>query len=508
MGVYRPTVTRKGKRGQRVRTKSTVWWGLFRHPVTGKQVRMSLKTQDRKAAELAYSEAIRRAHIESAGLLNPYEEHMSRPLSDHLIDWHDSMVAKSTSPKQATQQRSRANAIIEARQFKRWQDISASLVQSAIKDLIDKGRSLQTANHYLASCKQFTRWMVRDRRAPDDPLKHLPRYNVQTDKRHERRALTDVELQTLLQVTRNAPHRFRMTGPQRAMLYRFAVETGLRANEIRSLSVGSLSLTSTPPTVTVAAAYSKHRREDVQPIRREFADVLRKFVATRPKGDLLFELPYPTGVSRMIKKDLEAAEIPYRDSANRVADFHALRHTFITNIAKPGVHPKDAQLLARHGSIGLTMDRYCHRVVLDAANALDALPSLDSERDEIGLAATGTDDFNPCEQGCCTNVARTGHDGGCRTVTDHDASQDISQDIPEENESAQVASAQSVNDDECRDMSFGGNRRRRDSNPRNGYPFNGFQNRRLQPLGHSSGFSFRRWLRLRRNVAEVRSGYV
>lgn len=30
------------------------------------------------------------------------------------------------------------------------------------------------------------------------------------------------------------------------------------------------------------------------------------------------------------------------------------------------------------------------------------------------------------------------------------------------------------------------NRRRRDSNPRYGCPYNGFQDRRLQPLGHSS----------------------
>ena len=31
-------------------------------------------------------------------------------------------------------------------------------------------------------------------------------------------------------------------------------------------------------------------------------------------------------------------------------------------------------------------------------------------------------------------------------------------------------------------------RRKRDSNPRTSYPVNGFQDRRLQPLGHSSVF--------------------
>ena len=38
--------------------------------------------------------------------------------------------------------------------------------------------------------------------------------------------------------------------------------------------------------------------------------------------------------------------------------FHALRHTFITNLARSGVHPKTAQSLARHSTITLTMDRY------------------------------------------------------------------------------------------------------------------------------------------------------
>jgi hypothetical protein len=33
-------------------------------------------------------------------------------------------------------------------------------------------------------------------------------------------------------------------------------------------------------------------------------------------------------------------------------------------------------------------------------------------------------------------------------------------------------------------------RRKRDSNPRTSYPVNGFQDRRLQPLGHSSVFYF------------------
>jgi integrase len=56
-----------------------------------------------------------------------------------------------------------------------------------------------------------------------------------------------------------------------------------------------------------------------------------------------------------------------------VVDFHALRHTFITSLAAAGVHPKTAQMLARHSTITLTMDRYTHTLRGAEAAALASL---------------------------------------------------------------------------------------------------------------------------------------
>ena len=53
-------------------------------------------------------------------------------------------------------------------------------------------------------------------------------------------------------------------GPERAMLYRVALESGLRAGELRSLVVGSFKLRGQPATITVKASYSKRRREDTR----------------------------------------------------------------------------------------------------------------------------------------------------------------------------------------------------------------------------------------------------
>ena len=45
---------------------------------------------------------------------------------------------------------------------------------------------------------------------------------------------------------------------------------------------------------------------------------------------------------KMLQRDLEAAEVPYVDENGLYADFHASRHTFITNMVKSGVSPKTA----------------------------------------------------------------------------------------------------------------------------------------------------------------------
>src|SRR5262249_34893364 len=69
-----------------------------------------------------------------------------------------------------------------------------------------------------------------------------------------------------------------------------------------------------------------------------------------------------------------------------------LRHTFISNLAVGGVHPKTAQLLARHSTITLTMDRYSHIDRAADAKALEVLPNLDAK------GPSGTDP-QPAENG-------------------------------------------------------------------------------------------------------------
>ena len=81
------------------------------------------------------------------------------------------------------------------------------------------------------------------------------------------------------------------------------------------------------------------------------------------------------------KKRLQADFLLYRDEKGKFADFHCLRHTFITNLGKAKVSPKMAQTLARHSDIALTMKIYTHVDQEEQIEAINLLPSLEPENE-------------------------------------------------------------------------------------------------------------------------------
>ena len=177
--------------------------------------------------------------------------------------------------------------------------------------------SIQTSNHYLRAIKQFTRWLVKDRRASDDPLTHMAMLNVSTDRRHDRRPFSEEELSAILQAANAGPIVRRMKGPDRAMLYAVAAYTGLRASELASLMPESFDLDSDPATVTVQAAYSKHRRQDVLPLHPSLVALLRPWLAAKPEGQSVWPGNWAKGkeAGAMLKADLERARAAWIEEA-------------------------------------------------------------------------------------------------------------------------------------------------------------------------------------------------
>ena len=346
-----------------------------------------------------------RERLARLGLIE--RRHLVAELDAHLADFEAALTAKGTSARQAEQVRRRAARTFAACRFKRLGDLHGGKVEAYLAErraggLLARGAqaslSAQTSNFYLQACKQFCRWCVRDGRMAENPLAHLAGVNVRTDRRHDRRALTADECRRVLAAaTAGKPWRG-IGGADRAILYRVALETGLRAGELRSLTRADFDLDASPPTVTVRAAYSKHRREDRLPLRADLAEALRVHLRHRLPGAAALPMPSRNDVVKMLRADLAAAGVPYQDEAGRFADFHALRHTFVSNLAASGVHPKVAQTLARHSTITLTMDRYSHTRIEPQTAAVEALPDLGApprRRGAVALAATGTDGGGP-----------------------------------------------------------------------------------------------------------------
>lgn len=250
----------------------------------------------------------------------------------------------------------------------------------ALQDRLCRGVGTQTTNYYLTHLKSFCRWMRKDRRIPENPFDHLERNRKETELRHRRRELTAQELEKLLDVARTSTWSFRdLSGLDRFALYVTACATGFRASSLTSLCPENFSLDADPPTITLAARNSKNRKTKVQPVPADVAVVLREYLAQKLQGEAVWGGTWASGHrgAEMLRGDLEAAGIPYvvEDADGPLyADFHALRHTYLTLLGKGGVELRTAQELAGHSTPVLTA-RYSHRRLNDLAEAVGKLPS-------------------------------------------------------------------------------------------------------------------------------------
>ena len=303
------------------------------------------------------------------GLLDGTRTAVAKPLSEHIDDFERSLAGCAAY---VTRRSNVVRKIFNACGFRSWNDISASKVWDYLNELKNSGVIAQrTFNDRVAAVKQFCRWMVRDRRATESPVEHLKSETV-TELEHERRPLEPEEVRQLLKTTKAAPKRFKLTGPERAMLYRLAIETGLRKNELKNLRVSSFDLEA--KTVTARANMTKNKKLAKLPLRPDTANQLRVFLAGKASDKRVFDVP--TNTAEMIKADEADAGIPYVDSEGRYADFHALRHTTGSWLAANNVHPKVAQSIMRHSDINLTMTRYTHVMEGQEAEAVARLPDL------------------------------------------------------------------------------------------------------------------------------------
>ena len=411
--LFKPRITRyldeNGRRtrkdvpgARRVREKSRKWYGEYRD-MHGVLQRVPLAT-DKSAAQAMLNDIVRRVEQRQAGLFDPYEEHAKRPLSSHLDDYERFLRAKDNSAKHVGQTIGRIRRLAAGCEFERLAQIDATKVATWLSDqraTADRF-SAQTSNFYLDAFKYFCNWLAKHERIAKNPVASLGRVNISTDRRHDRRSLHDDEFRRLLAAAESGGSIEGLSGPDRAMMYLMAAWTGFRRRELSSLTLRSLDLTSESPAVHVEAAYSKRRRQDAIPLHSYVTEQLQDWLAEKNLGpnEPLFVLTTPKGhfrkTAKMMKRDLAEAKrqwteeaetdeererretsdfLSYQDEAGLFADFHANRHTFISNLGRAGVSLATAQKLARHSDPRLTANRYMHLDIEHQAAAIQSLPS-------------------------------------------------------------------------------------------------------------------------------------
>jgi integrase len=332
------------------------------------------------------------ARLRRTGMIDAEQERLAETklsaIEDHLKAFEVSMA--DNSPKHVKLTMTRIRRVVGGCGFGTLADVRSEAVQNYLRSLRkteDLGH--KTYNHYLQALDSFCNWCIGTKRLLSNPLRGLERLNTAVDVRHARRALLPDEMSMLVQSARSSGVRIQQySGEQRARVYLISYMTGLRKKELASLTPRSFALDASPPTVTVEAACSKHRRKDVLPLHPDLVLMLRQWLKGQPVGAELFPGLARKETSAMVKKDLERVGIAY-ETDEGIADFHAAgRHTHITELLRNGASLPEAKQLARHSDVNMTM-RYTHIGIGDQARAVANLPTpkLNPKQPESGAVA-------------------------------------------------------------------------------------------------------------------------
>ena len=320
------------------------------------------RTMDKQVAQKRLNDCVRERQQEAEGIIPPkiMRDAAGRELGKHLADYLADLTAKQRAPRYVYLTELRINKLARECGWKLIRDIT---MDSFIHWRAGQGMAPKTLNEYRDTMCAFMEWLKRTGRVNDNPLQNADRVEVRGKERVKRRALTDDEAIRLLQVA----------GP-RIAVYLFALQTGVRRGEMFALWWADVEIDKEPFSVRVRASISKNHEERIIALKPGIVSLLK---AMRPLDHDTEERIFKGLMPEMdrYKKDLALAGIPYKDKEGRQSDFHALRHTYCTNLARADVNPWLAMKLMRHSDINLTTKIYTDVGKLPLEEAMNRLPS-------------------------------------------------------------------------------------------------------------------------------------
>jgi len=293
------------------------------------------------------------------------DKHRRRPCSevmDEYLSWGKTQGGRGGRPWSEVHAHNRRVQLVwwrESLGLVTLADLDGILprVEEMLRKLLTSGQTGKTAANKVESFRSFCNWCEKRGYLAANPLRGFA--PLDTTPQTTRRAMTLDEIQRLLSASPD----------HRRLLYETAFLSGLRAGELRHLTVEHLDVER--GGLHLDAAWTKNRKPGFQPLPRSLVDRLATFGASgeamrlyrsksgnrnpdAPDNPLLY---IPSQPDRGMNTDLAAAGIPKWTPEGKL-DFHAARTAFVTLLLESEVTVKEAQQLARHSTPQLTMNTY------------------------------------------------------------------------------------------------------------------------------------------------------
>jgi len=450
-GKGKPRTARIIENG-RITTESRTYIAKYRD---GQDVVREISTgcRDRGAALSVLTKLERQAELVRSGVITVAENaatlHAHAALESHIDGFLSHLVAKGTTVEHQKKTRRYLERMNAGCNFSRLSDLRREIFE---RWLDGQHFSARVRNGFRVAATSFGAWLLRTQRRHVNPFAGVPRSNEQVDARRPRRALTTDELTKLIRAAKERPldsklgnrgvsaklsestrQRLKLLGLERATAYKLMALTGLRCNEVKTLTEGALTLGGESPRITLEARYAKNRklarvalRPDVAEDLKNYLDAKNAWVTTGKSGQLV---PLHSAANarvfanmpsiKVFDLDLRAAGIPKRDQSGRTLDLHSLRHTFATFMGRSGASMQVAQAAMRHSDPKLTSTTYTHLELVDIGRALDALPVIPMDAQSLVAPNVAPASGDNCDFQSIGDIQASNTEHGESNASDH-----------------------------------------------------------------------------------------
>jgi len=355
--VFRPSRKKNGKT-----VYQRLYSGQYRLEGQTNRTRVPLHTPDKRVAEKRLQEIVSNIERESVGLAVPSKlrQVLERPLPDHLDDFIADLEARKNDSVYIYDTERRIRSLMNDCGWVHFGDITAD---SFTTWRVKHPKARKTLNDYLSSARNFVGWLCKKTPGIVNPLASVAKVKDDGTRVRVRRAFSFDELVRLVAVA-----------GERVAMYLTAFYTGLRRNELESLTWGDVELDLPTPLIIVPAHVSKNRKAKQMALHKDVVAELRRVKPLNATPDTkLFRKYYRT---KQFKADLKAAGLPYQDAQGRYLDFHSFRYGTNMNMAINGVSGRVRMDVMRHSDPRLTEITYADTEQLPTAKAITSLPSV------------------------------------------------------------------------------------------------------------------------------------